>query len=165
MPLNTQISAAIAAALTGTAIGGAQAVYNRNKVADIVLTDGSGSNQASKIWDAVRSVATAANDDLDLAGVLTDPFGATVTFATIKAILIRSDGANTTNLTIGNATSNQFVGPFGAAAHTITIRPGGAFLIAAPQTGYTVTASTGDIFRVANSAGATAVYGITVIGT
>jgi hypothetical protein len=35
----------------------------------------------------------------------------------------------------------------------------------APQTGWAVVAGTGDILRVANAAGATANYSISVIGT
>lgn len=164
MSLQASIAAAIAATLTGTAIGGSQAAYTKNKFADITLTDGSGSGQANKLWDAVRSVASGANDDIDLNGALTDPFGVAVNFSTVKAIIIRADGANTTNLTVGNGT-NPFVGPFGAAAHTLQLKPGGVIVLVAPQTGWTVTAATADILRIANAAGATASYSITILGT
>jgi hypothetical protein len=166
MPLNTQISATMAVDLTGSpAVGGAIPSFSKGKGADIALTDGSGSGQASKVYSATRTVAASANDDLDLAGGLTDPFGVSLTFATVKAIVIRSDQANTTNLTVSPAATNGFLGPFGAAAHTAQLRPGGALVFAAPQTGWTVTASTGDLLRIANAAGASATYSIEIIGT
>lgn len=166
MPLSAQIAATMAVDFTGTAtVGGAIPTLSKAKTADIVLSDGSGNNQASKLYLATRSVATAANDDIDLAGVLTDPFGAVITFLTIKAIVIRADPANTTTLTVSPGATNGFNGPFGAAAHTVQVRPGGALVFAAPQTGWTVTAATGDILRIANAAGATATYSIEVVGT
>lgn len=166
MPLTTTISATMAIDLTGNAtVGGAIPALSKGKTADIVLSDGSGSGQANKVYLATRTVATAANDDLDLAGVLADPFGVTLTFATVKAIIIRADPENTTNLTVGGAPSNPFVGPFGAATHTLQVRPGGALEFVAPQTGWTVTPSTGDILRIANAAGASANYTIEIVGT
>lgn len=166
MPLTTQISATMALDLTGSpVVGGAIPALSKGKTADIVLADGSGSGQASKVYLASRTVASSANDDLDLAGSLADPFGVTLTFATVKAIVIRADPANTTNLTVSPGASNGFTGPFGASSHTVQVRPGGALVFAAPQTGWTVTASTGDILRVANAAGASATYSIEIVGT
>lgn len=48
----------------------------------------------------------------------------------------------------------------------INIRPGGALILLAPDaTGYAVTAGTGDLLRIANSAGSTSVtYDIILIG-
>ncbi len=166
MPLSTQIAATMAIDLTGAAtVGGAIPALSKGKTADIVLSDGSGSGQANKVYLATRTVLTAANDDLDLAGVLADPFGVTLTFATIKAIVIRADPANTTNLTVSPGATNGFTGPFGATAHTVQVRPGGALVFAAPQTGWTVTPSTGDTLRIANAAGASATYTIEIVGT
>ena len=166
MPLTTQVAATMALDLTASpTVGGAIPTLSKSKTVDIVLADGSGSGQASKVYLANRTVATAANDDLDLAGVLTDPFGVTLTFATVKAIVIRAADANTTNLTVKPATTNGFLGPFGAAAHTIQVRPGGALVFVAPQTGWTVTAGTGDLLNVANAAGASATYSIEIVGT
>lgn len=166
MPLNSNVCVTLSMDLTGSAgVGGAVPYFSKPKAVDIALTDGTGSNQVSKAFSSTRTVLTAANDDLDLAGSLLDPFGATLTFATIKAIVIRSDPANTTNLTVSPGPTNGFVGPFGASTHTVQVRPGGALAFLAPQTGWTVTAGTGDIFRVANAAGASALYTIEILGT
>lgn len=167
MPQTVQIAATMQIDSTGAAaVGGAVPTFSRGKQADIILADGTGNNQASKTYSASRSVLTGANDDIDLAGVLTDIMGVSpLTFATVKAIIIRSDPSNTTILSVGPAPANGFLGPFGSATDRINIRPGGAFVIAAPQTGFTVTPATGDLLRVTNAAGATALYSIEVVGT
>lgn len=163
MPLIASIGASADLTYTGTAIGNAVPTFSKGKGADIALADGTGSGQASKLYTSVRTLTSGSTEDLDMAGSLLDPMGAAVVFATIKGIIIRSDAANTTNLTLfGDANSVPILG---AAAHTIVLRPGGAFVWAAPQTGVTVTAGTGDIIQVANAAGASATYSIEVLGT
>jgi len=131
------------------------------------FTDGAGADQADVHWSDERTLSASATEDLDLAGGLTDAFGAAITFARIKAIYIEADSANTNNVLLGGAAANAFVGPFGAAAHTIAVRPGGAVLLVAPDaTGYVVTAGTGDLLRVGNSGAGTSVkYRIVVVGS
>lgn len=135
-----------------------------------VLTDGTTASKADLLYVAQRSVATGANDDIDLAGVLTDAFGSVITNAELVGILVINQAANgtanTTNLTIGGAT-NPFVGFLGGTTPTIgPIRPGGAFMLFAGDAAGvgTVVAGTGDNLRIANSAGATANYQIAIVG-
>lgn len=116
-----------------------------------------------------RTVNSATNDDIDLAGVLTDAFGATIAAAEIVAIVILNrpvDGsANTTNLTIGAGT-NPWLGMLGGTTPTIgPIRPGGMVMVAAGHASGlgAVIAGTGDILRIANSAGAQAKYQIGIL--
>lgn len=137
----------------------------------VELTDGVAAGNADRLYLAERTVLTAANDDIDLAGVLTDIFGATITFARIKALMLinapKSGAANTTNLTVGGGT-NPFLGFFGGTTPTLgPIRPGGcAFLACEALAGLgTVTAGTADILRIANSAGASSTYQIGIVGT
>ncbi|MEV4059726.1 hypothetical protein [Nonomuraea dietziae] len=132
----------------------------------VSLTDGAGLNQANRLWSDERVLAASANEDLDLAGTLADPFGAAITFARVKALLVAASPANANNVVIGGAASNQFVGPFGAGTHTLAVRPGGLLALTAPDaTGYAVTAGTGDLLRVANSgAGSSVTYQIVVVG-
>lgn len=134
------------------------------------FANGAGANQADIAYVAERTVATGANDDIDLAGVLTDALGATVAAAELVALFVinrAKDGtANTTTLTIGNGGINSVVGFLGAAAHTVgPLRPGGIMMLASPDAAGigAVTAGTGDILRVANSAGATAKYQIGIL--
>ena len=130
------------------------------------LATGTGANQADLLWTDTRTIAASGTDDLDLAGVLTDAFGDTATFARVKGLIVRAADGNTNNVVIGAAASNQFVGFFGASTHTVAVRPGGVFTIYSPDaTAYAVTASTADLLRIANSSSGTAVtYDIVIIG-
>lgn len=130
----------------------------------IALANGTGSGQANMLWSDERSLTSGANESLDLAGSLTDAFGTTITFATVKAIIVEVPSTNTVNLTLGAAASAQFVGPLGSATDTVSVRPGGVFVAVAPQTGWTVTATTADLFKVLAGAAAMT-YRITIIGT
>lgn len=134
------------------------------------LTDGTTAGKFDRVYMAERAVSASTNDDIDLAGSLTDPLGTTITAAEIVAIMIinapkdPTDAANVSNLTIG-AGSNPFIGFLGAT-HTIgPIQPGGVFFIGASDADGigSVTAGTGDILRIANGAGGTANYQIGIL--
>jgi hypothetical protein len=127
------------------------------------FTPGTGNNQLDKIFHDVRTLLAAADESLDLAGSLVDSFGGTITFAKIKVLLIRNL-STTQTLTIGNG-ANPFLTWVGAAAHTVTIPPKGIFLLVAPLAGFTVTANTGDILKIANSATNPCDYQIVLAGT
>ncbi len=130
------------------------------------LTDGTGSNQANRIFHDRRTLAASANEDLDLAGSLTDAFGATITFARIKAIMVKAAATNTNNVLVGGDATSTFFTWVGAETDLVVVRPGGLFLLATPDsTGYAVTATTGDLLRVANSSSGTSVtYDIVLVG-
>lgn len=119
--------------------------------ADIVFTD-------------TRTVGSASNDDIDLAGVLTNAFGATITAVEIVGIIVKPARANTTVLTIGGGT-NPWITMFLATGDGIKVFPGGVFVNFAPDASGlgTVTAGTGDILRIANAAGAAATYDIVIL--
>lgn len=132
----------------------------------IRLASGTTANKADKIFSDRRTLAASTAEDLDLAGVLVDPLGATITFARIKAMLIKASSSNANNVIVGNAASNGFVSWVGGATHTVTVRPGGLLLLAAPDlTAYAVTAATADLLHIANSgAGTSVTYDIVLIG-
>lgn len=132
-------------------------------------TIGTGANQADIFFADQRTVASASNDDLDLAGVLSNAFGQTITAAELVAIMLINapinGAANTTNLTLGGGT-NPVTGFLGGTTPTVgPIRPGGFLLLACGDAAGigAVVAGTGDILRVANSAGAPASYQIAII--
>lgn len=140
--------------------------------AALTLTDGTGADQANRIYLAERTVASNTNDDLDLAGTaLLDPFGNALTFAKIKTLMIinapKVGAANTTNLTIGGG-SNPVVGLLGGTSPTLgPMKPGEVLLRHASALAglCSVTADTADILRIANSSGAPNTYQILIIGT
>ena len=169
MALVAEILAKISAVQTGPNDFGADK-FRPQVQAALALTDGTGANQANILFADQRTIASAAADNIDLAGVLTDAFGATIAAAELVAILIInapiSGGANTTSLTIGGGT-NPVAGFLGGTTPTIgPIGPGGVVLLACSTAAGlgAVIAGTADVLRVANSAGATATYQIAVIG-
>ena len=121
------------------------------RVVTQALSSGAGLNQADRMFSDIRTIGATTNDDLDLAGSLTDAFGVTVTFARLKMIFVQNPATNTGNVEIGGAT-NPMVGYVGDATDKILIPPGGFALLVAPTaTGWAVTATTGDILRIRNA--------------
>lgn len=164
MPLNANIIVGVTGDYTAAA-GLSQPTDSLSLRYLTALTDGTGPNQANRRFVSQRTLAASANEQLDLAGALTDAFGATINMTAIKAILIVAAAGNTNDIIVGNAATNGFVGPFGAATHTAAVRPGGELLFVAPATGWPVTPGTGDQLRIANGgAGTPVTYDIVIIG-
>jgi hypothetical protein len=132
----------------------------------IGLSTGTGANQADKIFHDQRTLTASSTENLDLAGVLVDAFGTTITLLRVKVLLVYAAAANTNNVLVGGAASNQFINWVGDPTDVVVVRPGGLFLTVAPDaTGFAVTPNTGDLLKVANSAGGTSVtYDIVIIG-
>lgn len=129
------------------------------------LASGVGDYQCSKIFADTRTLIASANEDLDLSGSLAGPVGISGVFTAIKLLYVRASLANINNVIIKPGASNGFLGPFGAAAHSIALAPGDVFLATKLKTGWAVTAATGDLFNVANSGGTTGVdYDIIAAG-
>lgn len=165
--LSASISTQIAATYRGSNdLGAPQFTLSAGLQPSIALSTGTGSYQADLLFSDTRTLAASATENLDLAGGLTDAFGSTLTFVTVKAIRICAAAANTNNVVVGGAASNTLLGVFSDATDKVVVKPGGCFVWAAPKTGAAVTASTGDILLVANSSSGTGVtYDIIVIGT
>lgn len=164
MALTATVSARINATQTATNdLSAASAALN--KVLSQSFSDGAGAGAVNVLWSDQRTLTASSNEDLDLSGALTNIYGASAVFARIKAILISAASGNTNNVNVSRPASNG-VPLFLAASDGLPIRPGGVFLWMAPDaTGIAVTAGTGDLINIANSAGSTSVtYDIVVLG-
>ena len=140
--------------------------FDMNKTDKLNMASGTTTGKADLIYADTRTLGASATEDLDLAASLTGAFGTTLTFVTVKAIYFKAASGNTNNVEVTPAAANGFNGPFNAAADQVDIKPDGAFLITAPGTGWTVTAGTGDLLTITNSAGGTGVtYDVVFIGT
>lgn len=129
------------------------------------LTNGTGIDQANKIFvDSVTLAGSAAQSyDLDgaaLVGVLGQVMGA---FSRIYGVFIRRTDAPAAstqdeNLLIGGdfiLTKYLIPGADTLSAVTIPVHPGGCFAFIAPNaTGVAVTASTGDVITITNASSA-----------
>lgn len=135
-----------------------------NYLKNIELATGTSANQADMLWHDQRTLTASATEDLDLAGVLTNAFGVTQTFARIKGLVVYAAAANTNNVNVTRPASNG-VPLFLAASDGIPVHPGGIFAWVAPGAAVTVTAGTGDLLTFTNSAGSTSVtYDVIIFG-
>jgi len=128
------------------------------------LTNGTGAvDTADMVWSDTRTLATTS-ENLDLAGSLTNAFGATMTFARIKSILIHNKSTTVgQTITVGGAASNPFL-LFADSTDKYVIGPNGIFLIWEPSAAAkVVTAATGDILKIESSASIT--YDIVIVGS
>jgi len=129
------------------------------------VTDGTADNQANMVFRDQRTLSGSASENLDLAGGLTDSYGATMTFVDVKMIYVSAASANGGNIVVGGAASNAFLGPFDNATDKVNL-PASAWLKwVNPIDGYAVTAGTGDILKIENSDGSSATYDIVIVGT
>lgn len=132
-----------------------------------LFASGTGSQQASNLYHAERTLTASASENLDLSGTLTNGFGVTLNFTEIKALLIKASSTNTNDVFVGGG-STSIDTIFSATSGRLRVKPGGVLLLIAPgitTNGYGVTASGGDLLTVANSAGGSSVtYSIIVLG-
>lgn len=134
------------------------------RLVEKLFSNGTGSGQASQVWHDSRTLSASANENLDLAASLVNAFGVTLTFTKVKAIIVEADSGNTNDVQFTRPASNG-VPLFMAAGDGIALAPGDVFVFMG-SVGKTVTASTGDLFNVANSAGGSSVtYRVYILGT
>lgn len=165
MGLTATVRASIAATLTGSNDMGTP-THEFIESFSLLMESGTGANQANNCFSDERTLAASATEELDLAGGLTNGLGATLTFTAIKAILVIAATGNTNDVLLGGAAANAFTGPFQNSSDIVNIKPGGVALFLNPSAaGWAVTAGTGDLLKLANSAGSTGVtYRIVIIG-
>lgn len=128
------------------------------------LAYGTGKDQCDlKFYDR-RTLLAGNNDDLDLAGGLTDERGQTLTFARIKLIYIRNLMSTVGyKLNVGGG-ANPFATWLGAAGDIVTIGPDGELRLFDPSAAaYAVTAGTGDILRI-TAVGGNITYDVLLLG-
>lgn len=132
-----------------------------------LLANGTGANQATQVWSDTRTLGPSASENLDLAGALVNAFGVTLTFTKIKMILVKASSSNNAanDVQVSRGASNGFVA-FLAASDGFKLTPGAFAVFCWPDAnGVAVTAGTGDILTVTNSAGSNSVdYSIVIIG-
>jgi hypothetical protein len=164
--LTTNVTAAIEFHLfSGSTLGNARYDQDPGLFPPIVLTNGTGANQAQLVYASHRTLGPSGNEVLDLAGGLSDPLNTAFSFAAIKILYVRAKATNTNNVVIGNAASDIWFAPFDAATDTVSIRPGGVLMLVAPGTGWTVGNATSDKLKFVNSGAGTSVeYDLVIAG-
>jgi len=166
MPLSASVLIQLSALLTSTGVDLTLPSAPLSWARQINIGNGTGANQADRLFVDSNTLAASGTANVDLAGTATDPFGATLTFARIKAVLIGAASDNTNDVQVTRPASNG-VPLFMAAGDGIIVRPGGFFAWVAPDAvAVPVTAGTGDLLTFTNSAGGTGVtYEVVIIGS
>lgn len=119
-------------------------------------------NKANILFQDTRTLVASGTEDIDLAGALSDAFGASIAAAELILLYVKAHSGNTNNVNVTRPASNG-VPIFLAAGDGRGIKPG-QFLLITDETGIAVTAATGDLITITNSAGSTGVtYDIVVI--
>jgi hypothetical protein len=162
--VTAQVRLSIAASLAGTNDLGSPKLKLQDILESLELTPGTGSQgQADLLFSDTRTLAASATEDIDLAGALSNAFGATIAAAELVLLFIKAHDGNTNNVNVTRPAANG-VPMFLAAGDGRAILPGEWFLIQS-RAGIAVTAATGDLVTITNSAGTTSVtYDIVVIG-
>ena len=106
----------------------------------VSLTNGTGANQADTVFQDIRTLTDAQAETINLHdGSLENDFGTALTLDILKVLYIKNNSSDP-NLLIGGAATNQ-VGLFADGGDILTLRPGGEFLLIAPDVnGIDVTA-------------------------
>jgi len=135
----------------------------------LILKNGTGAGQADRLYVKTATLAASATADLDLAGGVTDSFGATMTFAKVGLLYVEAKVGNTNNILLGGAAATQWASWLGDVSDKVVVRPGGFIMLGCGQadaTRYAVGAGASDLLRVGNSGAGTAVtYTMLIAGT
>jgi hypothetical protein len=161
--VSTQVEVKVAPTLSGT-VGLASASATATALSQFTLANGTGANQGDLVYTTSAAITTAGTLSIDVKGSLTDAFGAAFTPAKLRLIYIASKSSNTTDLTLfGDAASVPILN---TAATTTTLSPGDVFMVTRRSAaGIAVTASTADIIKIVNGAGATANIEVVLVGS
>jgi len=165
MPLNTNLAVTVSVEGSVSAPGDFGQIQ-QNLLARTLLNfvTGTATGQADLVFSDTRTLASNANESLDLNGVLLDVFGNAANFVKVAAIFIRADKANINNLIVGGAAANGFIPMFGSATDTLKLPPGAGVMLF-NDGGWTVTPATADLLKIANgAAGSTVNYDVLIIG-
>ena len=124
----------------------------------VVLGDGTGTDQADLMFADAGSISDGGQVDIDLTSI-TDAFGQALGAVHITEILIVSDAANTTDVTVGGSGADY------SGIPDQVLSPGGLAYHANPKGGLGAVANgSSDIIRLDNAAGAVANYNIYISG-
>jgi hypothetical protein len=165
MPVTADVSLTVTGQQTAALdLGTAAAPFSLSAIAH--LTTGTGVGMADRVFSDTRTLGASATEDLDLAAILLDAYGAALTFAKIKALIIRAAAANTNAVNVSRPAGATGVPLFLAISDGLVIPPGFTFAWFGTGAGVVVTPSTGDLITVTNAGAGTSVsYDVVIIGT
>lgn len=131
------------------------------------LTDGSTIDKANKPYKGTFTLSASGVNSHDLYGGLTDPFGNTLNFTRIVAIVIWNTSTTVgANLEVGGAASHAWESWNNGLGSTEKIGPNGVWLKWEPSAaGMVVANGTGDILDVTNIGATSITYHMMIVGS
>ncbi len=130
------------------------------------LLEGNGDNQAEAVWRAEnQALLDAASATLDLTTLTRTVLGDihTVTFLTVKALLIVNLSTTGGQLLVGGAAADEWSEPFGADGDQVAVPLDSPLLLTNRQTGWNLDDSNKNLKLAAGGGGVT--YSIAIVGT
>lgn len=132
---------------------------------NFAFTNGSAAAQAHEHWHDERTLTLGANEELNLQALTNGPFGRTVAFTDIRAILFVAVDA-TGNFELGGAAANAWEAWVKAAGDIRLVKKGGVDLWVAPTDGDGAVSGTVKQLKILNADGANSQkYRIWILGT
>lgn len=132
----------------------------------IIGTNGSAAG-LNKLWVYSGTIGGGATQSFDLAGGVTNSFGATLTFSRVKLMQIcpSNSMANPQTVLLRPAHANGFASWQSGTNDGQRVFAGGAWAVMAPTTNaYAVTAGTGDLLEIVNESTNAASYFLYIAG-
>lgn len=130
------------------------------------LLEGNGDNQAEAVWhDESQALLNGASTTLDLSCLTRTVLGdtITVTFLTVKALLIVNHATSGGELVLGGAAADEWSEPFVADGDQITVPPDSPLLLTNRQAGWQVDNANKNLKLAAS--GGDVDYSIAIVGT
>jgi hypothetical protein len=130
------------------------------------FAEGNGDGQAEAVWhleDQVLPDGTSATLDMTALERVILGDTNTVTFVTIKAVLLSSDAESVGNLVVGGAATDPWSAPFATPADQAVIAPDGLLVLGNPLSGWPVDA--GDRILQLAASGGDVTYSAAIVGT
>jgi hypothetical protein len=143
MTLATDISLVVSSLLTQEGFAGSMI----KAPIDFSLLRKLETDEADLLWYQTEVLAASASTVLDLDSGLVDVLGNALTFDKIKILAVVAGQSNTADILVGGGNFASFLG---GGTDRISVQPGGACFLVAPNTGYQVTPATGDELEIGN---------------
>lgn len=129
-------------------------------------TTGPGSNQVNAAYISLAASLAATSINFDLYGGLTDAYGTTLNFITVKHLYVKNLSTTATQYLKASGTfldgDTSNLGPLGGTSPVAYLGPGGSFMWDSPIDGATVTDASKDVLTLTNTA--TFTYDIIILG-
>ena len=132
------------------------------------IANGTAVSTADLIWHDTRTLAAAANDDLDLNALTQSIFGTTVTKAILKVKAIVIAVTTTTSgyyLKVGASGGNEWIAAFGATGDLVKVGANSVLVLSNLVDGWAVVNGATDLLRINNPSAGPVTYNIAILGT